>query len=75
MLCTGPFVAGQITPNCVGPFSNFANSFLDLVFTALFGIVGLDVAFLLSVVVVLKSRAEKKRYRHIDEKNGVNGGI
>ena len=61
--------------NCVGPFSNFANGFLDLIFTALFGIVGLDVALLLSVVVVLKSRAERERYRHIDEKNGVYGGI
>lgn len=59
----------------MGPFSNFANSFLDLIFTALFGVVGLDVAFLLSVVVVLKNRAEKERYRHIDEKNGINGGI
>lgn len=61
--------------NCVGPFSSFANGFLDLVFTALFGIVGLDVALLLSVVVVLRRRAEMERYRHIDEKNGVNGGI
>ena len=25
---------------CVGPFSNFANGFLDLIFTAMFGIVG-----------------------------------
>jgi len=61
--------------NCVGPFSNFANSFLDRIFTALFGLVGLDVALLLAVVVVLKNRAEKARYRHIDEKNGINGGF
>ena len=73
-VCSSAFVAAQMI-NCVGPFSNFANSFLDLVFTAMFGIVGLDMAFLLSVVVVLKNRDEMERYRHIDEKNGINGGI
>lgn len=73
-VCTSAFVAAQKI-DCVGPFSNFANGFLDLIFTVMFGIVGLDMALLLSVVVVLKNRAEKERYRHIDEKNGINGGI
>ncbi|KAL8826093.1 MAG: hypothetical protein Q9191_004010 [Dirinaria sp. TL-2023a] len=73
-VCTSAFVAAQ-KANCVGPLSNFANSFLDLIFTAMFGIVGLDMAFLLTVMVVLKDRAEKERYRHIDEKNGIYGGI
>lgn len=73
-VCTSAFVAAQKV-NCVGPFSNYANSFLDRIFTALFGLVGLDVALLLAVVVVLKSRAEKARYRHIDEKNGCHGGF
>ena len=73
-VCTSAFVAAQKV-NCVGPFSNFANSLLHRIFTALFGLVGLDVALLLAVVVVLKNRAEKARYRHIDEKNGINGGF
>jgi len=73
-VCTSAFVAAQKV-NCVGPFSNFANGFLDLIFTALFGLVGLDVAFLLAVVVVLRNRAEKARYRLIDEKHGINGGF
>ena len=73
-VCTSAFVAAQKV-NCVGPFSNYANSFLDRIFTALFGLVGLDVVLLLAVVVVLKSRAEKARYRHIDEKNGLHGGF
>jgi hypothetical protein len=55
---------------CVGPFSSFANSYLDLIFTAAFGIVGIDVVLLLCIVMVLKYRAELERYRHIDEKNG-----
>ena len=73
-VCTSTFVASQKV-DCAGPFSNFANGFLDLIFTAMFGIVGLDMVFLLAVVVVLKDRAEKERYRHIDEKNGIHGGI
>jgi hypothetical protein len=55
---------------CVIPFSSFANSYLDLIFTAAFGIVGIDVVLLLCIVMVLKYRAELERYRHIDEKNG-----
>ena len=33
-------IAAAKKSNCVGPISNFANSFLDVVFTAMFGIVG-----------------------------------
>ncbi|MCJ1260445.1 phospholipid scramblase 1 [Lobaria immixta] len=54
---------------CVGPFSNYANNFLDLVFTAMFGIVALDAILILCTAMVLKRRAEKERYRHIDDKN------
>jgi hypothetical protein len=54
---------------CVGPFASFANGYLDLVFTAAFGIVGVDVLLLVCIVMVLKNRAELERYRHIDEKS------
>ncbi|KAK2745529.1 phospholipid scramblase 1 [Myotisia sp. PD_48] len=37
--CPSDLVAAQ-KPGCVGPFSSFANSFLDVIFTANFGIVG-----------------------------------
>jgi hypothetical protein len=76
---TPPFIVDAVCPNlsaasqkvpCVGPFSSFANVYLDLVFTAAFGIVGLDVLLLLCIVMVLKHRAELERYKHIDEKNG-----
>jgi len=76
---TPPFVVDAVCPDlstaaqkvaCVGPFSTFANVYLDLVFTAAFGIVGLDVLLLLCIVMVLKYRAELERYKHIDEKNG-----
>jgi len=70
--CTSPLVAAQLS-GCVGPFSTFANNFLDLIFTAAFGIVGVDVALILSIAMLLKDRKEKERYRHIDEKNGTGG--
>ena len=60
-------------PGCVGPFSGFANSYLDILFTTLFGIVAVDGFAFLAGVVVLKDRAEKKRYRMIDEKGGCGG--
>ncbi len=37
--CTSEFVA-QKRAGCVGPFSTFANNYLDVLFTAAFGIVG-----------------------------------
>jgi hypothetical protein len=73
-----PFVVNSACPDaktasamigCVGPFSSFANTYLDLIFTAAFGIVGVDVLLLLCIVMVLKYRAELERYRHIDEKS------
>lgn len=68
-VCPDSFTASQ-KMGCVGPFSTFANNYLDIIFTAAFGIVGVDVLLLLAVVMLLKHRAELERYRHIDEKLG-----
>lgn len=68
--CTTPAVAASL-PGCVSKFSSFANIFLDVVFTGAFGIVGIDVAFVLATAMILKDRKEKERYRGIDEKTGV----
>lgn len=67
--CPNALVAAQKL-GCVGSFSNFANGFLDIVFTSLFGIVALDVILLLCIAMVLKQRAERERYWLIDEKSG-----
>jgi len=67
--CPNAIVAAQM-PGCIGPFSKLDGNFLDVVFTAAFGIVGIDVALILGIAMVLKDRKEKERYRHIDEKNG-----
>ncbi|KAF3008759.1 phospholipid scramblase 1 [Curvularia kusanoi] len=67
--CTNALVAAQ-KGGCIGPFSSFTNKYLDRVFTAAFGIVGIDFILVLCVAMVLKYRMEQERYRHIDEKNG-----
>lgn len=68
-VCTNALVAAAQV-GCVSPFSSFANTFLDTVFTGAFGIVGVDVALILATAMLLKDRKEKERYRHIDEKQG-----
>lgn len=68
--CPNP-TAAAATQGCVGPFASFTGIYLDFIFTAAFGIVGVDVLLLLCVVMVIKYRGELERYRHIDEKNGV----
>lgn len=72
--CPDPIVAVQ-KQGCVGPFAAFANGYLDLIFTAAFGVVGVDVIMLLCVVMIIKRREELQRYRHIDEKNGNGFGL
>lgn len=67
--CPNPIVAASQN-GCVSPFSTFANNFLDVVFTGAFGIVGIDVVFVLATAMLLKDRKEKERYRGIDEKSG-----
>jgi hypothetical protein len=70
--CTNSLVAAQ-KPGCISAFSSFANGYMDLIFTAAFGIVGVDVLLVLCVAMVLKYRQEQERYRHIDEKNRLGG--
>jgi hypothetical protein len=55
---------------CAGPISGFANVFLDNIFTALFGVVGFDVVFIMATACLLKDRKERERFQHIDEKHG-----
>lgn len=70
--CLNSLVAAQ-KGGCIGQFSRFANKYLDQIFTAAFGIVGIDAILVLCVAMVLQYRQEQERYRHIDEKNGAGG--
>jgi len=77
---TPPFVLDSTCPStaeaaksmgCIGPFSVFAQTYLNLIFTAAFGIVGLDMVLVLCLAMLVKKRKEILRYRRIDEKRGV----
>lgn len=68
-ICTTETAPGK--QGCVTPFSSYAEKFLNMVFTAAFGVVGLDVLLLLCLAMVIKRRKEELRYRRIDEKRGM----
>jgi hypothetical protein len=71
-ICMNELVAAQ-KDGCISRFSSFANSYLDIVFTAAFGMVVVDAILVLCVAMVIQYRHEQERYRHIDEKNGLGG--
>jgi hypothetical protein len=62
--------AAAVMRGCAAPITSFANVFVDNIFTALFGVVGFDVVFIMATACLLKDRKERERFRHIDEKNG-----
>ncbi|KAM3442876.1 hypothetical protein NHJ13734_002114 [Beauveria thailandica] len=67
--CPSP-AAAALLRGCATSISSFANIALDVIFTALFGMVGVDAIFILSIAALVKVRKERERYRHIDEKGG-----
>ncbi|KAJ2981428.1 hypothetical protein NUW58_g6690 [Xylaria curta] len=70
--CPSPATAALMT-GCVTPLSRFSNTFIDNIFTAVFGVVGVDAVLVIAALCLLKERKEMERYRHIDEKNGSRG--
>lgn len=68
--CTNSLVAASLQ-GCVTPFSNFANNYLDFVFTAAFGVTALDFLLLLSGACLFKDRKERERFKLIDAKSEV----
>ncbi|CAM1502095.1 Fc.00g040790.m01.CDS01 [Cosmosporella sp. VM-42] len=67
--CPSP-AAAALLRGCATYISSFANIYIDSIFTAVFGIVGIDAVFVLCIACLLKERKEKERYHHIDEKSG-----
>ncbi len=55
---------------CVGPLSEYANGSLDVIFTAVFGVVGVDVLVCMATAVLVRDRSDGVRWREIDEKSG-----
>lgn len=58
---------------CASPLASFANVFVDDIFTAVFGMAGLDALLIVATACLLKDRKEMERFRHIDEKSGYRG--
>jgi len=69
-ICTSDLVAAS-KEGCVAAFSHYAEGFLNLLFTAAFGVVGLDAVLILCAAMLIKYRKEQIRYRLIDQKWGV----
>lgn len=73
--CTSP-AAAALMRGCAAPIASFANVFVDDIFTAVFGMAGVDLALLLATACLLKERKEQARFRYIDAKaEGKNGGF
>lgn len=70
--CPNAFVAAQ-KAGCVGGFSDYANHYLDRIFTLIFGMVALDFVVLVAVAVLLKERLDRARFRLGDLKHGLRG--
>ncbi|KAI2617087.1 hypothetical protein GGR54DRAFT_211721 [Hypoxylon sp. NC1633] len=67
--CPSP-AAAALMRGCSAPLTSFGNTFVDNIFTAVFGMVGIDTVLLMTIACLLKDRKERERFRHIDEKTG-----
>ncbi|KAH8907895.1 hypothetical protein BR93DRAFT_572835 [Coniochaeta sp. PMI_546] len=67
--CPSP-AAAALMKGCSAPITSFVNVFIDDIFTAVFGMVGIDAVFIVTAACLLKDRKERERFRHIDEKSG-----
>lgn len=69
--CPSP-AAAALQPGCAASIGLFGNVFIDDIFTAVFGMVGVDVVFVMAATCLIKERRERERFRHIDEKTGAS---
>ncbi|KAI1399883.1 hypothetical protein F4819DRAFT_394344 [Hypoxylon fuscum] len=70
--CPSP-AAAALLRGCATPLTSFGNTFVDNIFTAMFGMVGIDTVMIMAIACLLKDRKERERFRHIDEKSGARG--
>lgn len=71
-VCPSP-AAAALMRGCATPITAFANVFIDNIFTAVFGMVGIDAVFIVATACLLKERKERERFRHIDSKTNALG--
>ncbi|KAL6858078.1 hypothetical protein ACO1O0_005528 [Amphichorda felina] len=65
--CPSP-AAATLLRGCQKSIANFANLLLDEIFTALFGVVGVDAFFVLALACLSKDRKDREWYRRVDRK-------
>ncbi|UKZ76700.1 hypothetical protein TrVFT333_004409 [Trichoderma virens FT-333] len=66
-VCPSP-AAAALLRGCSTNMASFANAFINDLFTAVFGMVGIDALLVLAIACLLKERKEKERYYIIDQK-------
>lgn len=66
-VCPSP-AAAALLRGCQTAVANFGNVELDDIFTALFGVVGVDVVFIMAIACLHKDRKEREWYRRVDQK-------
>ncbi|KAH9888697.1 hypothetical protein F4778DRAFT_755007 [Xylariomycetidae sp. FL2044] len=72
--CPSP-AAAALLPGCSAKLVSFGSNFVDTLFTAVFGMVGVDVVLIMAIACLSKDRKEMERFRHIDEKSGSRSTI
>lgn len=65
--CPSP-AAAALLRGCKTAISSFGNSEIDQIFTAVFGVVGVDVLFILAITCLHKHRKDLEWYHLIDQK-------
>ncbi|KAL8413586.1 hypothetical protein RB594_005013 [Gaeumannomyces avenae] len=68
-VCPSP-AAAALMKGCASPLTSYANTFVDNIFTAVYGMCGIDALLIMATACLLKERKEQERFRHIDEKSG-----
>ncbi|OTB03969.1 hypothetical protein M426DRAFT_59393 [Hypoxylon sp. CI-4A] len=72
--CPSP-AAAALLKGCGTPLTSFGNTFIDNIFTAVFGMVGIDTILVMATACLLKDRKERERFRYIDEKTGAKSSF
>ncbi|KAH6605619.1 tetraspanin [Trichoderma cornu-damae] len=70
--CPSP-AAAALLRGCSTNMASFANAFINDLFTAVFGMVGIDALLILAIACLLKERKEIERYYIIDQKRNYGG--
>ncbi|KAL7899762.1 hypothetical protein HDV63DRAFT_325036 [Trichoderma sp. SZMC 28014] len=70
--CPSP-AAAALLRGCSTNMASFANAFVTDLFTAIFGMVGIDALLILAIACLLKERKEIERYYIIDQKRNYGG--